>query len=206
MSDARGVTFLRLDRCTVVPASPSTLRSQPAAAACEDGLTTMDGIGQLYRAHAGDLLRFARSLTGDASLAEDAVAEAFVRVLAGPPIPAGVAGRPWLFGVTRHVCLDLHRSRSGLAPEREAIDAPDHAPGPEVFAASRDALHEALGDGAALPEERRSALLLRAQEGMSHEEIGDALGITAGAARVRVHRARAALARLRKEREGKSWK
>jgi RNA polymerase sigma-70 factor (ECF subfamily) len=166
----------------------------------------MRDVASLYRAHAGDLLRFARSLTGDADLAEEAVAAAFARVLDGPPAPDGVRARPWLFGVTRHVCLDMRHARSRRAPEEALHLSADGAAGPEAVAEARDALAGALDDLAGLPEDLRAALLLRVQEGLSHEAIGEVLGITSGAARVRVHRARTALARRRAEREGKPWK
>jgi RNA polymerase sigma-70 factor (ECF subfamily) len=41
-----------------------------------------------------------------------------------------------------------------------------------------------------LPEGERAALLLRLDQGLSYEEIAAALGISTGAAKVRVHRAR----------------
>ena len=45
-----------------------------------------------------------------------------------------------------------------------------------------------------LPEGERAALLLRVDHDLSYEEIASALGISAGAAKVRVHRARLRLA------------
>jgi DNA-directed RNA polymerase specialized sigma24 family protein len=46
-----------------------------------------------------------------------------------------------------------------------------------------------------LPEETRMALLLRSEGKLSYEEISAVLGISAVAARVKVHRARLALTR-----------
>ena len=45
-----------------------------------------------------------------------------------------------------------------------------------------------------LPEIDRAAVLLRAEEGMSYDEVAAALGISPVAARVKVHRARLKLA------------
>jgi DNA-directed RNA polymerase specialized sigma24 family protein len=59
----------------------------------------------------------------------------------------------------------------------------------------------ALQDLQALPEEIRAALLLRA-EGLPYEAVAALLGTSAGAAKVRVHRARVALAARRTTREG----
>ena len=61
-------------------------------------------------------------------------------------------------------------------------------------------LRRALADLQSLPEEARAALLLRA-EGLPYDEIAQALGITPGAAKVRVHRARTSLAARESARE-----
>jgi len=163
----------------------------------------MDSVRDLYRRHAPELLRFAAGLGGDRSAAEDVVAEAFARVLAGAPPPAGVSGRAWLFAVVRHVHLDglRHRRRREAPPADEAPEPAAPGPGPEGEALRRAELAQTLRDLSALPEELRAALLLRVQEGLDHDEIGAALGVRAGAARVRVHRARIQLAALRAARE-----
>ena len=62
-----------------------------------------------------------------------------------------------------------------------------------------DELSRALAALAELPETDRTALLLRADEALSYEDIASILGITTVAARVKVHRARARLAHVRKE-------
>ena len=45
----------------------------------------------------------------------------------------------------------------------------------------------------ALPEPQRAAMVMRELEGLSHEEIAAALGVSGGAARQAIYRARAAL-------------
>src|SRR4030095_4289997 len=77
----------------------------------------------------------------------------------------------------RHVTLDA----SHRADER-AQD--DRAHAARELASVRQ--HLAL-----LPEIDRTALLMRGGEGRSYDDIGKALGLSAGAVRVRVHRARA---------------
>jgi RNA polymerase sigma-70 factor (ECF subfamily) len=52
-----------------------------------------------------------------------------------------------------------------------------------------------------LPEPDRAALLMRAEDQMSYEEIAAAIGVSSGAARVKVHRARRHLAERRLNRE-----
>src|SRR5205085_5440992 len=57
----------------------------------------------------------------------------------------------------------------------------------------REMLSEALEAVAALPAQQRDAIILRELEGRSHDEIAVALGVTPGAARQQIFRARAAL-------------
>ena len=70
--------------------------------------------GELYRRHVGAGRAAARSLTRSSVDAEDAVSEAFARVLAvmrrggGPEI----ALRPYLMTVVRNVCYDRASARS----------------------------------------------------------------------------------------------
>ena len=49
-----------------------------------------------------------------------------------------------------------------------------------------------------LPESSRAALLLRAHEGLSYEEIARILGISLSAVKVKIHRARLYVAEQRK--------
>src|SRR4051794_22503543 len=88
--------------------------------------------GELYRRHVGAGRAAARSLTRSAADADDAVAEAFARVLAvmrrggGPEI----AMRPYLMTVVRNVCFDRagSRDRETLPGETEVIAALDELP------------------------------------------------------------------------------
>jgi DNA-directed RNA polymerase specialized sigma24 family protein len=60
-----------------------------------------------------------------------------------------------------------------------------------------------IADLQELSEEVRTALLLRT-EGLPYQEIAGVLGVSEGAAKVRVHRARVALAARRSTREGEA--
>ncbi|HET8722566.1 MAG TPA: sigma factor-like helix-turn-helix DNA-binding protein, partial [Anaeromyxobacteraceae bacterium] len=106
------------------------------------------------------------------------------------------------FGAVRNLHLHLRRDRARrpVAPASALDGHPVTAPGPEADVAARSGLRQALADLQQLPEDARAALLLRAEE-LSYEEIALALGITPGAAKVRVHRARVTLAALQLARE-----
>jgi len=113
--------------------------------------------------------------------------------------------KPWLFRIARNACVDelrrrqlvrwepLERDRDrggeGRLPPRAALLSSDlDDPEGEALRTERVALvREALGR---LPTRYRTCLLLRETEGLSCEEIGIQLGLTSGAVRTTLCRAR----------------
>ena len=92
--------------------------------------------------------------------------------------------------------LYLHELRR-LGRQRElSEELPAPGPSPAEQSQHGSTLATVLAALRRLPESDRAALLMRAQDGLSYEEIGRALALTAGAARVRVHRARLKLVSL----------
>jgi RNA polymerase sigma-70 factor (ECF subfamily) len=96
----------------------------------------------------------------------------------------GGSPKAWLFSIARTVYLDDVRRRARrpvLVEERDTAAAPTSDP------VEQDAIERALGR---LPERQRTALLLSDRVGLAGSEVAFALGISEGAARVLVHRAR----------------
>jgi len=153
----------------------------------------------LYAQYSRDVFRFALSLSGNLAMAEDITSETFVRVwMARDRLDLGtVIG--YLMTIARHLYLEQLRHDRGRG--EFASDPPDGSPGPHALAEGRSELDAVLADLQALPELDRAALLMRAQERLSYEEIAAALGIGAGAAKTKVHRARRRIAELRIHRE-----
>ena len=147
----------------------------------------------LYRRHAPDVFRFAFWLSGNRAEAEDLTSETFLRVWTHTRPLRAATVKGFLFTIARNLYLNRRR-RAGRQGGNPAPDVPDPAPGPGRSAQARDELRRALDGLAALPEADRAALLMRAEHGLPYDEIAAALGTTAGAARVRVHRARLKLA------------
>jgi RNA polymerase sigma factor (sigma-70 family) len=161
-------------------------------------------VEELYRRLSPDVFRFALRLSGNEAVAEDLVADAFVVALEGPPRREVASARALLFGAVRNLHLHVRRERA-RRPSASAAELEGHATaalGPEGDAASRSGLRQALQDLQTLAEESRSAVLLRA-EGLPYDEIAQALGITPGAAKVGVHRARVTLSALQAARESR---
>jgi len=146
----------------------------------------------VYRTYAHDLRRFAVYLSGSETLADDLVAEAFVRAWTVRDRIEFPTVRGYLFAIVRNLFLQHQRRESRRRPLDEEMA--DDRPGPETRASDQDELRIVLAALATLPEIDRAAVLMRADEGLAYEEIAAALGISVAAAKVKVHRARLRLA------------
>ena len=133
--------------------------------------------------------RFALVLTNDLGSADDVAQDAFVRLWktratidwSTPPIG-------WLLVATRRVAFDRFRRLARELRLRPATAAP-----PGLDAATIEAFIDLRGRLSELTAAERAAVLLPAAEGWSTEEVGAALGITAGAVRAAASRGRAKL-------------
>lgn len=150
-----------------------------------------DAFGRLFSRHHAAVFRFARSRLPDA-LAEDAVAETFARAWAALPRyrRTGVPFVAWLYGIARHVVVDM--AAAGHRVEaRPEIAQPPHDPWPGGD--DRLALAGAL---AQLPEEQRQVIELKFLVGLSNHEVGVVLGKKPGAVNTQQWRALRALQRI----------
>ena len=146
----------------------------------------------LIAGQAGHAAAFARRLGASAHEAEDAVQDALVRLaLETTDDPVTVGVRAWL---CRRVALGFRmRVRSNMRRRaREAIAA--RLSLSRLRRPDPDAPEEVERALAALPTGERQAVVLRHVHDMEYAQVAFVLGITAGAARVRVHRG---LARMR---------
>jgi len=150
-----------------------------------------------------DRLRFsAMRRLRDAALAEDVAQETLRRTLEA--LRAGRVEKPeslpaFLFETARHVCM--HRSRS-FGREAKALQK---AAGDTEAEADEDALSELITEERCsqvrrcldrLGDEDRRLLALSYDDALAADEIGRRMGLTAGAVRVRRHRALAKLAAM----------
>lgn len=136
-------------------------------------------------------------ITGHYYVADDVAQEVCLAVLAALPRYRDM-GRPFasfVFGIASHKVADAARHASRLAvPFEDLPDEPDERPGPEETVVAYIEAQRARALLAQLPEHLRELLILRVVTGLSAEETGNVLGMSAGAVRVAQHRA---LARLR---------
>ena len=143
---------------------------------------------QLYRTYFKDVHRFAFWLSGNRSEADDLAPETFVRAWSRRNRLQTETLKAYLMVITRNAFLDLRRRTR----QREELSEewPDATPDPHRHAAARITLDRIRRELARLPESERLALALRTEESLSYLEIARVLGISQGAARVKVHRAR----------------
>jgi len=147
---------------------------------------------QLYQRYARDVYRFALFLSGRPQDADDITAETFVRAWMSPePIRVGTV-KAYLFVIAQNLYRSQVREQGRFEAPADIIDRA--ARGPDDSAIARIDLTRLMERLQELPEIDRTVLLMRAEEEMSYEQIAAALGISAGAAKVKVHRARARLA------------
>jgi RNA polymerase sigma factor (sigma-70 family) len=155
---------------------------------------------EFYRRHVGKITGVgARRFVNPDDVA-DFVADVFVEVMrsAAGFDPDRSRAVPWLYGVAGNVAADLHRRRArrSQAEDRLAgrlfMEADDYARVEERIDAAREArrLYIAL---TRLSQPDRRLLELVAVDGLTPAQAGQALGISAVAARVRLLRARTRL-------------
>jgi RNA polymerase sigma factor (sigma-70 family) len=145
----------------------------------------------LVHRHRAKLVRAcARILSGPQ--AEDAVQQALLsahQALQRNGAPERF--EPWLHQIAVNAALkELRRSTETLPLDEERVNGVEQPPESQE---RREALQEtirAIGD---LPLRQRQALVLRELEGRSHAEIARSLGLTSGAVRQLIHRARSSV-------------
>jgi RNA polymerase sigma factor (sigma-70 family) len=145
---------------------------------------------EIVRRYGKSLTRYAGAIVG--AQGEDVAQDAFAKaLLALRRDGADVELRPWLFRIVRNTALNELRDRPASA---EAL-AEEIAGGssPSQVLERREELADLMRRLQALPDAQRAAIVMREMEGLSHDEIAAALGLSDGAARQAIFRARRAL-------------
>lgn len=148
-----------------------------------------------------DVYTFARYLLRDASDAEDAVQECYLRALKHFDSYRGPAMKPWLFAILRNVCnAEYARRAHSHAGIEDTPGAADQTPmwqetgaGPETeVLRSRDAgaIRKLIDT---LVEPFKETFVLREINNLSYREIAETVGAPVGTVMSRLARARAML-------------
>ncbi len=152
---------------------------------------------QLVRDHSVRVYRLAYRLTGNPHDAEDLTQDVFVRVFRSLHRFQPGTFEGWLHRITTNLFLDGARRKQkirfdGLA-DGSADRLPSTWPTPSEQLADEDLDHDVAAALAALAPEFRAAVVLCDIEGLSYDEIAEALDIKIGTVRSRIHRGRAQL-------------
>jgi RNA polymerase sigma-70 factor (ECF subfamily) len=175
-----------------------------------------DAFARIMRRYNQRLYRLAVSVMSDASEAEDVLQESYVRAFYAFATYAGAGSLGgWLARIVRNEAIDRVRARDSRRShvaieadlggqsgedEKNVVDEHSRAPtaridlqamtDPQALAANaelRRLLERAIQR---LPEQFRTAFVLREVEGLSVEETADYLGIPQATVKTRDHRAR----------------
>ena len=146
---------------------------------------------EVYQRHAVDVYRFSYWLTGNDADAKDLTSETFVRAWTAAEAPRLETVKAYLFTIARN----LHRKQWRRQSRQEELDEtmPDSAMPPDVAAGNQDECSRIWAAVRTLAEIDRTVLMLRAEQDLSYEEIAAVTGLSVGAAKVKVFRARAKL-------------
>src|SRR5690349_8775271 len=138
------------------------------------------------------LLRYLRRLLSDA-LAEDVVQATFINAWTSLRTGTQVRElRPWLYRIAHNAAINTLK-KVGEVMEEVPESIGGFATEPAAELERRDEMQRALTSIAALPSRQRAALLAVAVDGRAHSEVAQELGLTDGAVRQLVHRARMTL-------------
>jgi RNA polymerase sigma-70 factor (ECF subfamily) len=158
----------------------------------------------LFDQYKQQVINYCYRYCGHPEVAEELAQETFLRVY-----KASSRYRPkarfstWLFKIATNVCLNeirrpVYRARiesmdqdfrRDCDPPREVAVEPEHCMPDALFEAQQDQdlIRQAMGR---LPEAQRAALLLRATEGFSYQEIGRQINRSENHVKTLIHRGR----------------
>jgi RNA polymerase sigma factor (sigma-70 family) len=140
------------------------------------------------------LFAYTRQMLPGRQDAEDALQDVFVRAYSGLRASQGqLVLRAWLYRIAHNRCIDELRRPAPPPPELlEIVRPPVHDP--IAAAEQRESLRRLVADVRRLPDQQRSALLMRELGGMAYADMASALGVTVPAVKSLLVRARIALA------------
>lgn len=151
---------------------------------------------EIFRRVSPRVVGMLRAMSGDPRLAEDLAQTTFLKVhRARASYQRGAPLEPWIFAIARRSFID-HKRRQVRSPVRLSDDGalpeqlPEPPEGPQGFERLSEEQASALRARLqTLPEAQREALVLLKVQGLSTAEAAAVTGSTAGAIKLRAHRA-----------------
>lgn len=152
-------------------------------------------LAMLFERHKTRLFGYLCHVTGDRALAEDLLSDVFLRVYrARGTYRPGTGFAPWLYRIARNLAIGELRRRTTFRRVWDRLVRETCAAPPDPWEPFRSEVKEQVQAALArLPEEQRSALVLKEYAELSYREVAEVLGCTEEAARARTYRARVSL-------------
>lgn len=163
-----------------------------------DALSSV-AFNQAVAEHSEGLMTYATRMLRDSLEAEDVIQDAFLALYRHLSQVPPNAFRPWLYRVTRNLCLDLLRRRKfklrlfrdvSRDEEYEPVPVDTQTGRPDQVAEAREAQGAIDQAIAALPMKFRDAFLLCEIQGLSYEDAASILGCPVKTVSTRLFRAR----------------
>lgn len=147
---------------------------------------------ELVCIHADGVRNAVYRLYGDTRLAEDAAQETFIRAwLHFASYRPQTSLRNWLYRIAVNAATDmLRKEKRILLHAFEDLSLKDPQPGPEALFSQEERATLVQKAVLSLPDACRAVLVLREYEGLSYQEIADALEIPVGTVMSRLNYAR----------------
>jgi RNA polymerase sigma-70 factor (ECF subfamily) len=163
--------------------------------ACRRG--ERDAFRALFETYQDRVYSIALRYSGDRSLALDIAQEVFLKLLSNIQEFRGDAGfEAWLYRVVVNCCLDRQRRGRMLLFVEDFFDSLRGADNTVLQDMMRQEMQQHVqGAVAKLSPEHRMVVVLRYTEGLSYDQIAEALGCSAGTVASRLNRAHKILER-----------
>jgi RNA polymerase sigma factor (sigma-70 family) len=146
---------------------------------------------EIFRRYGAALRSYAASIV-TIQRADDVTQEAFTKAyLALKGTEKEIHLRPWLYRIVRNTALTDIRDEPRPAVELDEARASGMSP--NELAEQSEEIGRLIDGLRELPEAQRAAIVMRELEGLSHEQIATSLGLSGGAVRQSIYRARRAL-------------
>ena len=153
-----------------------------------------DAVAAIVNDHGRAMYRVAMAVVRDSALAEDVVQEATMTAWLKLDTFRGEGSfRGWLLRIVHNTAVSMLRS-SREQPWDPQWLPPERAPSAEQQAVAAIELDAAIRTFARLDPLSRTIMALREGEGLTYDEIAEALGVTIGQVKIRLLRARRRLA------------
>jgi RNA polymerase sigma factor (sigma-70 family) len=157
---------------------------------------------EFVRLYADRVFAFCFRMLNDAAAAGDALQDTLIEALQNLPRYDEQRGRlsSWLYGIATHRCLDARRRRARVVRLSEHIAKQGVATGaaalPDAAVVAQEQRSRVNAAIAALPDDLRAVVVLRAFAECSVDETASVLGIAAGTVKSRLSRAKDALSHI----------